>query len=485
LALKKVDIMLRILGFFAAILLLAPASVAQPFGPYQRACEDVSIDRAQFAGKSREYLYAVCGDRSGRPIANMFYNFRRCRGQIQSVDGVLRCDGVPVASLPRGTYLRTCENLVFAHGVAGYETLYAQCQTRRGRLTDQSEIQVSECGPNGITNENGELACAVASGPYPGPGPGYRDGPGPYPGPGPGYRDGPEPPRGSYRSTCGQAYVAQGPGRSLTLYAQCETRRGRVVDAVLPDYQACRGDIGNNDGRLVCQAVQRENLGEAPRGSYRSTCRDERLVRGPGGTIDLIASCQTRIGRLVDATLPNVRGCNGDIGNDDGRLVCQAVQRENLGEAPRGSYRSTCRDERLVRGPGGTIDLIASCQTRTGRLVDATLPNVRGCNGDIGNDDGRLICGQTSAPPPFVPPPVQRERPPRQPDVQQPDPQAGTPPPPGSYLGSCSKATVDGANTLRALCKNNSGEAGATTLPNVAECKGDIGNNNGQLVCAR
>ena len=92
----------------------------------------------------------------------------------------------------------------------------------------------------------------------------------------------------------------------------------------------------------------------------------------------------------MDATLPNVRACNGDIGNDNGRLVCQ--MRPNLGEPPQGSYRSSCRDARLEQGPGGTVNLLASCKTRSGRFVETTLPNIRACRGDIGNDNGQLVC---------------------------------------------------------------------------------------------
>jgi hypothetical protein len=379
--------MIRLIVLFLVGLALMPAAHAQPFGSYQRDCNNISTDRARFAGRDRDYLYAVCRDRSGRQIVNAFYDFQRCRGQIQSIEGVLSCNGFPVVSLPRGPYLQSCENLVIAHGVAGYETLYAQCRTSRGRLAGQSELVLSSCGGAPVVNENGRLACGFAPGPdpyVPPPGPGY--------GPGYGPGSGPTPPRGSYRSTCDQIYVTRGPRGTLTLNARCQARRGRVVDAVLNDYQACQGDIGNNDGRLECVAAPGQNLGQPPRGSYRSTCQDEQLVRSYGGTVDLIASCRTRSGRFVDATLPNVRACTGDIGNDNGRLVCQT--RPNLGEPPRGSYRSSCRDERLEQGAGGTVDLFASCQTRSGRFVDASLPNVRGCKGDIGNNNGQLACAR-------------------------------------------------------------------------------------------
>jgi len=381
--------MMRMTILFLIGLVLLPAAHAQPAGPYQRECRDISTERNRFAGKDRNYLYAVCRDRTGRQIANAFYNFQRCRGPIQSVNGVLQCGGLPAISLPRGPYLQTCENLVVAHGVDGFETLYAQCRTARGRLAGQSELVLDTCDGAPVVNDNGRLACGFGTGPdpyAPPPGPGYG------PGYGSGSGSGTPPPRGSYRSTCDQIYVTRGPRGTLTLNARCQTRRGRMVDATLPDYQACRGDIGNNDGRLECVAASGETLGQPPRGSYRSTCRDEQLVRGYGGTIDLIASCRTRSGRYVDATLPNVRACNGEIGNDKGRLVCQT--RPNLGEPPQGSYRGSCRDPRLEQGSAGSVDLYASCQTRSGRFVETSLPNVRGCRGDIGNNNGQLVCSR-------------------------------------------------------------------------------------------
>ena len=387
--------MIRMIAFVLAGLALLPAAHAQPFGPYQRDCDQISIDRARFAGKDRDYLYAVCRTRSGYQIANVLYHFPRCRRQIESVDGVLRCEGLPAVFLPRGPYLQSCDSLVIAHGVAGYETLYARCRTASGRFAAQSQLALGECDGASVINRNGSLACSFTQGPdpyAPPPGAGYGPGYGPPTSPGPGYGPGygPTPPRGSYRATCDRIYVTPGRGRTLTLNARCQTRRGVIVDAALPDYQACRGDISNNDGRLECVRGQSQNLGELPRGSYRSTCRDPELVRGSGGTVDLIASCRTRSGRFVDATLPNVRTCRGDIGNDDGRLVCQTGP--SLGEPPAGSYRSSCRDARLEQGAGRMVDLLASCQTRSGRFVDARLPNVRECKGDIGNNDGQLVC---------------------------------------------------------------------------------------------
>ncbi len=54
---------------------------------------------------------------------------------------------------------------------------------------------------------------------------------------------------------------------------------------------------------------------------------------------------------------------------------------------PPGSYRASCRD---VHMEGGT--LVATCQAAGGRWVRASLPAIRSCTGDIGNDNGRLAC---------------------------------------------------------------------------------------------
>jgi hypothetical protein len=215
---------------------------------------------------------------------------------------------------------------------------------------------------------------------------------------------------------------------------------------------------------------------------------------------------------LVETSLPDYLSCRGDIANDDGQLVCQMpapapAPAPYLGKPPQGSYRGTCRDERLAQGANG-IDLLATCRNLGGRFVAAALPNVRACRGDIANDDGRLICAPLPPPPPPPPPPTQNPQAPPAPpppappappqprpgdpgapvqggDPQAQNPQAGGPPPPGSYLGSCQSAFVDAARTLRAKCLNTSGQAVETSLPNVDGCKGDIGNDNGQLVCGR
>lgn len=54
--------------------------------------------------------------------------------------------------------------------------------------------------------------------------------------------------------------------------------------------------------------------------------------------------------------------------------------------------------------------------------------------------------------------------------------------PPGSYQQSCRDFRMQGP-TLTALCRRANGRGEQLTALNVAHCVGDIGNNNGQLIC--
>jgi hypothetical protein len=56
--------------------------------------------------------------------------------------------------------------------------------------------------------------------------------------------------------------------------------------------------------------------------------------------------------------------------------------------------------------------------------------------------------------------------------------------PPGSYLRSCTDVRVRGGD-LSAVCRRAGGGMRRTVLPDVRRCVGDIGNQNGVLVCNR
>jgi len=67
---------------------------------------------------------------------------------------------------------------------------------------------------------------------------------------------------------------------------------------------------------------------------------------------------------------------------------------------PPGSYQQSCRDFRMQ---GST--LTAVCRRSHGRGEQLTALNITRCVGDIGNNNGHLICngGQPAAPPPPAP----------------------------------------------------------------------------------
>jgi hypothetical protein len=54
--------------------------------------------------------------------------------------------------------------------------------------------------------------------------------------------------------------------------------------------------------------------------------------------------------------------------------------------------------------------------------------------------------------------------------------------PPGSYQQSCRDFKIQGG-TLTAVCRRANGRGDQLTALYVTHCVGDIGNNNGQLVC--
>lgn len=120
-------------------------------------------------------------------------------------------------------------------------------------------------------------------------------------------------PGGSYLATCREPQNVAG-----WLKATCRDRSGRWVDATLAIGWCSRGDIANDDGRLVCRAAS--SMAEsAPGGSYMASCRDVRMVAGW-----LKANCRDRNGRWVEATTaPGWCSAGRDIANVDGRLVCR------------------------------------------------------------------------------------------------------------------------------------------------------------------
>ncbi|MFT4252702.1 MAG: CVNH domain-containing protein [Caulobacter sp.] len=114
-------------------------------------------------------------------------------------------------------------------------------------------------------------------------------------------------PRGSYQESCRDVQVRRG-----EITAQCRDSRGAWVwSSASAD---CRGEMSNQNGRLVCLSGG-GRPGTLPRGSYLESCRDASL-RGR----ELTAQCRDDRGRW-NWTSVNA-DCRGDISNQNGRLTC-------------------------------------------------------------------------------------------------------------------------------------------------------------------
>lgn len=127
-----------------------------------------------------------------------------------------------------------------------------------------------------------------------------------------------------------------------------------------------------------------------PGGSYRQSCRDARDV----GRNGLEAECRDMNGRYQQTRL-NLSTCDGgDIGNDNGQLVCTAASGRpgspgsgGGGRLPDGSWRQSCRGGEVSRGM-----LSAVCESAKGRGRETSISLSACPNGRFGNDNGRLVC---------------------------------------------------------------------------------------------
>lgn len=235
------------------------------------------------------------------------------------------------------------------------------------------------------------------------------------------------PPGGSYQQSCRNISANGG-----TLTAQCRTRSGAWPNTSLPNYHQCVGDIQNQDGQLRC------NRGAAPPGgSYQQSCRDVWIDSGT-----LHASCRNRGGNWMTSDLPNVSQCRGDIQNQEGQLRCNRG-----GDAPKGSYTSSCRD---ISVDGNTLH--ASCSNGSGAWIPGAIVGFAACQGDIFNFNGALLCNKA-------------------------------PLPTGSYQQSCSEMWMD-SDTLHARCRTSGGGIVTAQLAQISRCfPGSIENHGGALVC--
>jgi hypothetical protein len=294
------------------------------------------------------------------------------------MQSILRCGvalmfvmGLGVASnaqsIPPGSYQQTCRNIDFHDDVVS-----ANCRDSTGRWQSAQLRDVQSCRSD-IINDDGALRCSRSGGVAAGL------------------------PTGSYTQSCQDVHQ-----HGDDLEARCPTANGDWKDTKLDDYNKCRGEIVNDNGKLRCVTSVYGAPG-APVGTYQGgygapvggfsgpytqTCKD---IKSHGD--DLEARCKTASGNWNNTKIDDYRKCRGQIINDDGDLKCvSAVGRVGYpgnyqGNWPAGSYTQSC-DSIRIDGD----DLKAHCQNRDGGARDAKLDDFQKCKSDIINDDGKLHC---------------------------------------------------------------------------------------------
>jgi len=273
-------------------------------------------------------------------------------------------------SVPSGSYQQSCRNLGVRDNV-----LIANCQDSDGKWEATQLRDYQSCGGD-IMNDNGALRCASnGSAPVAGYQPGYQAGV----------------PNGSYTQTCQDVHID-----GDDLKARCQAADGNWHNAKLDDYQKCRGDVANENGKLRC--VSGTYAPGYPAGVYRGpvgvvgtpytqTCKD---IKSHGD--DLEARCKNVNGDWQNTSLHDYRKCRGQVVNQDGALRCVAAPLGISGvptNAPVGSYTQSCSNVQ-IKGD----DLEADCITRGGDTRHAKLDDYQKCRSDIINDDGHLRCSK-------------------------------------------------------------------------------------------
>ena len=122
---------------------------------------------------------------------------------------------------------------------------------------------------------------------------------------------------------------------------------------------------------------------DVPGGSYRSSCRRERIENNI-----LLAECKDKSSQWVSTRLASYSHCK-DILNNNGKLVCisgDSPGPDHERSPPSGSYRNSCKNEEIRDGV-----LYASCKDRKGKLKSTKLFPYEPCH-DIVNDNGNLVC---------------------------------------------------------------------------------------------
>lgn len=350
------------------------------------------------------------------------------------------------APVPEGSYQQSCRNFAANHGM-----LSAECKSRNGEWANTQLDEYRGCTGD-ISNNNGQLTCQKGSAAAGGTGPsGQPTGTG---GQGSGAPGGQGP-----GTTAGQGQSGTGGQGPAATGGQGQSGTGGQGTGAPGHGDDHTGDRTRHDG---------DNGGGTPQGSYGDTCRNAHI---DGDT--LVAECRTSGGDWRRTSLDNYRQCRGDIANNDGGLRCQRGDEgrggrgnEDRGDGgPQGSYRDSCRNIHIDGN-----DLVAECRTRDGDWRRTSLDNYRECRGDISNDDGRLRCQRAD-----------EDRGGRGSDDR--GGYGGGYEPPGSYAQTCRNIRAEHGD-LEADCRTRYGEWRHSSLDNFRDCRGDIANDNGRLVCS-
>jgi hypothetical protein len=271
-------------------------------------------------------------------------------------------------------------------------------------------------------------------------------------------------PFGSYQQSCQNIRASSG-----ILRANCQTRRGDYIRARLENYAACRGDIANADGRLVCREIPGDIIlfeNSSFRGRWLPITADTNL---PRWLDDRTSSIRVRRGVWQVCSDRDFRGrceiIRGDIRDLRSlRLNDRISSVRRILPRPEGSYLQSCSS---VRFDGRFLS--ADCRDRRGRVRPSQL-DVRSCppGSDIFVRRGELSCGDRLG---------YDDRD----DYSDNNGYDDSRVPQGSYLRTCRYPRMDGS-TLRAECQDRNGNWSRSSLE-ISNCRRDISNDDGELIC--
>lgn len=186
-------------------------------------------------------------------------------------------------------------------------------------------------------------------------------------------------PGGSYLRSCRDISFD-----GANLMATCRGMGGGSVTTILDTRACARPDVNNDNGRLTCST---RNGGSIAGREVRQRNRDEWNGGGRPGYGSDGYRPRNNWGEEDYGAPQRPRNSWGD--NDYG--APQRPRGNNWGgpPAPGGSYTRSCRIESF----DGTI-LTALCRTTDDETVRSRLDVGRCGRGDIGNNNGRLVCSR-------------------------------------------------------------------------------------------